>query len=133
MDHDALKAELLAGHPTTGAYDADSLVAANQINAINRPYILPTMSGKQLMDETDTAEYDALTDVKKSQWLSYTSHGEVDTTVNGMGQTIGIDIFGAGSNTAVNIGAARSVNISRAQELDFPEITPGDIEYARSI
>ena len=32
-----LKAELLAGHPDTGAYDADPQLAANQINETNRP------------------------------------------------------------------------------------------------
>lgn len=32
----ALKAELLAGHPDTGAYDADAQVAADQLNLANR-------------------------------------------------------------------------------------------------
>lgn len=37
MDLQALKTELLAGHPGTGAYNADNEIAANQINAVNRP------------------------------------------------------------------------------------------------
>lgn len=32
----ALKAELLAGHPDTGAYNADDQLAADEINALNR-------------------------------------------------------------------------------------------------
>jgi hypothetical protein len=36
IDYQALKAELLAGHPVTGPYDADNQIAANQLNAVNR-------------------------------------------------------------------------------------------------
>ena len=32
----ALKAELLAGHPDTGAYNVDDAIAADEINALNR-------------------------------------------------------------------------------------------------
>ena len=33
----ALKIELEAGHPDTGAYNADSQLAADELNAVNRP------------------------------------------------------------------------------------------------
>jgi len=36
MDYQALKAELLAGHPDTGAYNVDDLLAAGELNAENR-------------------------------------------------------------------------------------------------
>jgi len=130
MDYQALKTELLAGHPTTGAYDASSETAVTQINAVNRPYTIPAMSGKQLMDLTDPTEYQGLTDGEKAQWLALTSHDLVNTEVGGMGQVIGTDIFGAGT-TASNIGAARDTTISRATELGFGVVTPGDVEYAR--
>ena len=37
MDLVALAEELTAGHPDTGAYDADDATAAGQLNAVNRP------------------------------------------------------------------------------------------------
>ena len=37
MDYQALKAELTAGHPDTGAYNVDNQLAANELNMINRP------------------------------------------------------------------------------------------------
>lgn len=37
MDYTALAAELLAGHPVTGAYNADDDLAAAELNAVNRP------------------------------------------------------------------------------------------------
>jgi hypothetical protein len=133
MDYEALKAELLAGHPETGPYSANSEDAAAEINAVNIASVISEAPGKMLMDQTDPTEYDGLTDAKKSQWLAYTSHGEVDTSVGGMAQTIGIDIFGGGSQTATNIGTARQTTISRAEELGFGLVRAGDVEYARSI
>ena len=40
MNIDALKAELTAGHPDTGPYDADAATAANQLNAVNRTMLV---------------------------------------------------------------------------------------------
>ena len=37
MDIAALAAELAAGHPDTGAYNADDALAAGEINVLNRP------------------------------------------------------------------------------------------------
>lgn len=37
FDYPALQAELLAGHPVTGAYNIDDQLAANELNALNRP------------------------------------------------------------------------------------------------
>lgn len=37
LDYTALKAELDAGHPTTGAYNANDSLAAGELNAVNRP------------------------------------------------------------------------------------------------
>ena len=41
MDINALAAELTAGQPDTGAYDADHAVAAGQLNALNRTRLRP--------------------------------------------------------------------------------------------
>ena len=39
LDYAGLQAELLAGHPDTGAYDADDALAAGELNALNRPVL----------------------------------------------------------------------------------------------
>lgn len=39
LDYQALKDELTAGHPDTGAYNADDALAADQLNALNRPVV----------------------------------------------------------------------------------------------
>ena len=37
IDYQALKSELTAGHPDTGAYNASNSIAADELNAVNRP------------------------------------------------------------------------------------------------
>lgn len=39
IDYTALAAELTAGHPLTGAYNVDNQLAADQLNAVNRPNV----------------------------------------------------------------------------------------------
>lgn len=41
MNIDILRSELAAGHPDTGAYDADPASAAAQLNAVNRTRLRP--------------------------------------------------------------------------------------------
>ena len=41
IDYQALKTELLAGHPDTGAYNVDDQLAADELNAVNRPVAAP--------------------------------------------------------------------------------------------
>jgi len=132
MDYQALKTELDGSHPVTGTYNVDSALAAGELNAVNVSSIKATMSGKELMDLTDPTEYLALTDSEKAQWLALTGHDIVNTEVGGMGQVIGTDIFTAGTTTS-NIGTARQITISRAVDLGFGFVTPGDVEYARTL
>lgn len=44
IDYQALKAELLAGHPDTGAYNADDQLAADELNVQNRPVPAPPLA-----------------------------------------------------------------------------------------
>ena len=78
MDLQALRTELDAGHPVTGAYSVNYAVAADQINALNITRIRATMAGSELLDATDPTEYNAKTDAQKSQWLSLCAIGSLD-------------------------------------------------------
>lgn len=52
MDIAALAAELTAGHPDTGAYNADSSLAADQLNTVNRTRNLSSLSGDAMFAAT---------------------------------------------------------------------------------
>ncbi len=61
MDHAALGIKLSAGHPVTGAFDADASVAADQCNVVNCIRDVASVTGQQLFEAAVPAEYDALT------------------------------------------------------------------------
>ena len=49
MDIVALAAELTAGHPVTGAYNADDALAAGELNAVNRTRSRDTVTGSEIL------------------------------------------------------------------------------------
>ena len=130
----ALKAELDAGHPVSGAYNADDQLAADQINLADVSRIRSNMTGAEILAATDTTEYAALTDAAKAQFLSFTSGNDtIDPAVGGIAQEIIVDIFGGGSVTVTTLGLLRQETISRATELDFGTVIIGDIQNARAL
>ena len=133
MDYVALAAELTGGHPVSGAYNADAQLAADQINALDIASIKANLSGSEMWANTVAAEYGALTDAQKSQWLSFCAIESHDPEVGGLAQLFVVDIFGGGSTTVTNLGTARSETISRAAELGLGRVRAVDIEVARAI
>lgn len=124
----ALIAALAAGHPVTGAYNIDDALAADEINVKNIAQDVGSISGADLFGMATGADYAALTDTKKSQWISLCG---VDSFAGG-GPLIRLvrDIWGNGSNTATTVNAATSENVSAAQQLGF-RINKDDITEAR--
>ena len=130
MNIAALKAELTAGHPGTGAYNADSLISAQQINAVNRSVNKTAMTGDEIFANTDAAEFDGLSAAKQSLWVAFCGRD----SINPWGQA-NVDfvtwIFGAGP-TITALQAARVRAVSRADELGLGTVYPGHIEQARA-
>lgn len=131
MNLSILKAELLAGHPGTGAYNADSLIAANQINAVNRTIPVASMSGDEVFAATDGPQFVALSAAKQANWLAFCGRESINPfgTANVAFVTW---VFGAGTATVTALQAARSEAGSRARELGLPMVYPGHIEQARA-
>lgn len=132
MDYVALKAELDAGHPDTGAYNVDNATAAAELNAVNRTRPRPSMNGDEVFAATDNGEFVGLTDHKQQLWISFTSKD----IINAYDQT-NIDfldyIFGAGSTTKTTLAGLRTEPASRAVEIGLGLVRVGDIEIARTI
>ena len=130
MDIAALKVELLAGHPDTGAYDADDATAAAQLNVVNRTITRPTVSGSEILNATDDAEFTALQAANKNRWLAMCGVDEIDTN-GGVAKSIEADLFGAGTNTRANLVALKNPPVSRAVELGLGFIKTGHVQEAR--
>jgi hypothetical protein len=125
----ALSAELIAGHPDTGAYDADAVIAAGQLNVVNRIKLKTSLSGNDLFTSTDETEFSELTDSKKQMWISWCS---VDRDPMNSANIAFVNfIFESGSQTMANLNAIRTEDVSRAVELGLGFVSPGNIENAR--
>jgi hypothetical protein len=131
-DLDALKAELLAGHPVTGAYDANNSTAAAQLNAVNRERNLSSITGDQIFEATDTTQFAALTDTERNQWLAFCGRSELDPFGSANVAFVTF-IFGGGSATLTNLAALRKESVSRADELNLGRIGAGIVGEARAL
>ena len=132
MDYTALKAELDAGHPDTGAYDADNQIAADQINAVNRTVNRSPVTGDEMYNVTDSAEFDALTDAKKDRWVMFTRSTVIDLQA-GPNQAMVNHIFGNPSASRTAMIALSTETVSRATELGLGFVKAGHVQDARAI
>lgn len=106
---------------TNGEIDASGRVENRSRNRIS-------MSGREIASEVVDSEYNALSDIKKTQFLSLMASEDLDPF--GLGANVIKDIFGVGSTTRSNLAVARVESISRWNELGInPKI--GEIEDAR--
>lgn len=132
MDYNALKTELLSGHPITGAYNSNSVIAATQINDKNVTSNKLSISGDDIFNATVNTEFIALTSEKKTLWLSFCGRSIINP-FNSANVAFVTWIFGGGSATVAALAGVRTETISRAVALGFGTVLAGDIEYARSI
>lgn len=130
MDIDLLKAELLAGHPDTGAYDTDDAVAADQLNVVNRSIDKATMTGSEVFNAIDQAEFTALNNSQEAQIWNVLSMGVLNPF--GLEASIFTSLFGAGSNTITKLKADRTIAVSRAAELGLGFVKVGYVKQARA-
>ncbi len=130
MDIAALSAELAAGHPDTGTYDADDAIAAGQLNAVNRTTNKASMSGSEVFNAINLTEWNALLGDDQQLVWDVVHLGTVNPF--GVEQTLMVGVFGGGSATITALKAARVNNVSRATELGFGAIRSGDVQRARA-
>lgn len=130
-----LRAELDAGHPDTMAYSADSQIASDQINLVNRTLNRTSMGGSEILEATVPSEYNALSDAQKSQFLGLlgVAAGRDGVDPFGKAADLIISIFGSGSATVTALAALRKPPASRAEELGFSNVRPGTIQQARAL
>ena len=110
-----LKTEL-ADDPLGRGYSAmTDQEAANDLNTSYRTRNRTSMSGREVRAEVVDAEYDALTDAKKEQFLALTASDDLDPF--GLAANVIKGIFGPGSTTRSNLAIGRVESITRTVEL----------------
>ena len=130
MDRTVLKAELIAGHPVTGVYSSDDSVATAELNAVNRSRNRDTVSGSEILNATNDAEFGALSVTNQQLWLDLCGVESIDTS-SGVAKSLEADLFGSGTTTRTNLAAVRNEDISRAVELGLGVINAGHVQRAR--
>jgi hypothetical protein len=142
MDNEALyaavSAELLAGHPVTGAYpvgtDADDTAALAQINLANVVRDRPTIPATEILEIiiANPGEWNALTASEQTMVsMILDLNPSVPTAAGSPARTALVAILGAA--TVAAIGAAIPETVSQATALGLPVIIIGDIQNARAL
>ena len=129
-DIDALKTELTAGHPDTGAYDADDAAAAVEINVVNRTTNKLVLTGSEVYNAIVPSAYTGLSATDKSEVWNILHLGELNPF--GLEATRFVSIFGAASATITALKALRIDDVSRAVELNLGKVRAGEVAEARA-
>lgn len=130
MDLAALKSELLAGHPDTGPYSGNSSAAAAELNVENRTRNRERVTGSEVLNAVDQAEFLAATDAQRTRVWNLVHLGTLNPW--GIEADLLLDIFGAGSATITALAAIRVEPTSRASELGFETVEAGHVQRARA-
>ena len=129
MNIDDLKAELALVHPVTGSYNADSILAAAELNAVNIEVNLTSLSGDEMFGATDTTEYGLLSADDKQLWVSFCGRTSIDPF--GAANVAFVQSLFAGGVTIAALAAMRTKLVSRATELGLGVVKAGHINEAR--
>jgi hypothetical protein len=108
---------------------SDAEIAAD-LNTEYRTYNLPTITGDEVFQATDTAEFAALSDHEQSLWLSFCSRATIDAWASSNVAFVQW-VFGAGSDTVSNLSDLRREDITRAEELGLPVVSEADVTAAK--
>jgi hypothetical protein len=107
--------------------------AATSLSATDRTIPKQTMSGSEVLNAVDNAEWTALTDAERRTVFDVCHLGE-QLNPFGVEATLMIGVFGGGSTTITNLAAARNLNVSRSQEIGFaPVARASDVQIARAL
>ena len=130
MDIEILKTELSEDPLSRGYASMSDAETADDLNTVYRTKARDYVSGWEIFNVTDDAEYAALSDSQKASWDALCSIEKIDTA-NGVAKAREAELFGAGTNTRSNLISLKNTDVSRATELDLGIIKVGHVEEAR--
>ena len=130
MDIARLKTVMPAGHPVTGAYDADAATAASQLNAVNVVRNRSSIAPGEMQSGVVGSEFAGLSAVKQRAWLAILSDSVDPGNANIVAQIA--EVWGPGTTTRANLGAMKTETVSQATAEGLGVVKVGHIEQARA-
>lgn len=129
MSNATLRNEL-SNDPLDRGYSSMTPVAvADDLNTTYRTREKSAVTGSELWNRTNPAEFSALSDAAKDQWLALCAIDSVDPF--GPAESVATDIFSAGSDTHTALGEFRTEDITRGDELGLDLVRAYDVAKAR--
>lgn len=108
--------------------------AADDLNTQYATRQITTLSGGEVYEEVDIAEFQALTVAQQQEVWDIVHLGAViDVSAGSKARTRFVSLFGVGSDTITDLLAKLTVSISRGEEIGIGFVTPGDVEGALAL
>jgi hypothetical protein len=129
----SINVELLAGHPVTGAYDADDVVALAELIAVNVVRDRPTVPAAEILETiiANPSEWNTLTSSEQTMVsMILDLNSSVPTALNSPARTALIAILGA--NTVADVGAIIPETVSQSVALWERTLQLGDVQNGRN-
>lgn len=126
-----LKQEIDADPLSRGYSGMTAQQIADDLNTKYRSRNKTGISGKDISEAIDSAEYAALGAAEKDRIINFTQQQSVDPF--GFAQIVFLDMFAGGSTTIQNLASIRVESISRATELGWREVKAGHVIDAQAI
>jgi len=122
----------LSGDPLGRGYAAMSdQEAADDLNTAYRTRTRDRVETWEVIEATVPSEYAALSDAEKQRYQTFVAAGTLNPSGTNTRDAFGA-MFGGGTTTRANLLAMASESVSRAVELDVPNITVAQVASARS-
>ena len=131
MNYVQLKAEIDDDPLGRGYSEMDDQEIVDSLNTVDRDQNVTSMTGSEIINEVNTAEWAALTDAQRQTVWDIVHLGTINPF--GVEKNLLIGVFGSGSNTIAALGIARVTAVSRATELGLSQIKAGTIAHARTV
>ena len=104
---------------------------AESLNAVDRTVTAEFLSGSDVLNNTDHAEFTALTVGNQQKWLQLCAVDSINTD-SGIAKSLEASLFGPGTATRTALVAARQSTVSRATELGIGFVQVGIVQQVRA-
>jgi len=132
MNYQVLHTELDTDPLTRGYSGMSDSEAADDLNTVYRTLPVDTVPGSDIFNNTDDAEYGALTAEEQNRWLNMCGVSDIDVS-SGVAKSLEAELFGAGTDTRTNLLALKTRDVSRGEELGLGIVKAGNVEEVRRL